>query len=205
MDERRRQDESLRELGGWLTTSRKRIEGQVTVRRSRRGRRPETTVSIDHRFPCELDAFAGWHIRTKPSFLPLDHFASETRARIKGAEQAQRGRTLYCHDLERNEATAVASYHLDVRTHLPLLLTMLGLREDSEENPRLRELTLTGALVLKFHLHAIAEATGRGGHVDIDLADKRRLEFLQRLGFRKARRLRGFRPAGTHLRQPAPR
>ena len=75
MDEKRRQDEALRELGEWLTASRKRIGGQVTLRERKRARRPETTVSIDHRFPCGLDAYVGWHIRTKPSFLPLNQFA----------------------------------------------------------------------------------------------------------------------------------
>jgi hypothetical protein len=205
MDERHAQTD-LDELGRWLTSERRRIEKQVTVREARRARGPNTTVSIDHRFPCRLDAHAGWHVRTRPAYLPFAHFSSEVRARIKGAENmGPRGRTIYCHDLGLEQVTSVLGYHLAVRPHLPVLITTLGLRRDREMTVALRDRSLAGALVLKHHLHAIADRAGRGGHVDLDLNDSRQLELARRLGFRKAPRMKGFRPAGTHLRQPAPR
>ncbi|MGN6556836.1 MAG: hypothetical protein ACTHLH_02350 [Solirubrobacterales bacterium] len=122
---------------------------------------------------------------------------------MKSAER-QRGRAIYCHDAQLAEVTAVCSYHIDSRPHLPVLITTLGFREDAEGNPTLEDRTLAGALVLKHHVHAIADRIGRGGHVDIDLADRRQLHLAGRLGFRKAPRLKNFRPAGLHLRQPAP-
>ncbi len=116
-----------------------------------------------------------------------------------------RGRTIYCHDLGLEQVTSVLGYHLDARAHLPVLITTIGLRDDREMTTALRERSLAGALVLKHHLHAIARQAGRGGHVDLDLNDKRQIELARRLGFRQAPRMRKFRPAGTHLRQPAPR
>lgn len=202
------EQDNLDELGQWLAGRRRRIRDQVTLRETQRGPGPETAIAIDHRFPCELEAHAGWHVRTNPAYLPGVHFTSHTRACVNGAESAgagARGRTIYCHDVGLGEVTAVLVYHLDRRTHLPVLLTALGLRSDREMTVALRDRSLAGALVLKHHLHAIADRAGRGGHVDLDLNDKRQLDLAQRLGFRRAPRVRRFRPAGTHLRQLAPR
>lgn len=194
----------LRELGRWLARSRHRLAQQVKVREATKAHGRETVVSIDHRFPSEIEGYGGWHIQTRPSFLPFAHFASQTRARVKGTESL-RGRAIYCHDLDLAEVTSVIGYHIDERAHLPVLITTLGFRADASGSPAMRDRTLAGALVLKHHLHALAERIGRGGHVDIDLADKRQLELARALGFRKAPRLKRFRPAGLHLRQPAPR
>jgi hypothetical protein len=206
MDGKSHKDDPLQELARWLVDSRRRIENQVNLSETKRARGTETVVSIDHRFPCSLDAHAGWHIQTQPAFLPNAQFASETRAHIKGAERMRgRGRTIYCHDLDLGEVTSVLGYHIDARPQLPVLITTLGFRSDSAASAAMYERTIAGALVLKHHLHAVAKRIGRGGHVDIDLADKRQLDAADRLGFRKAPQLKRFRPAGTHLRQPAPR
>ncbi len=187
MDERSEQDD-LDELGRWLTSERRRIERQVTVRETRRARGRDTTAAIDHRFPCGLHAHAGWHVRTRPAYLPLAHFPSETRARIKGAENmGARGRTIYCHDLGLEQVTSVLGYHLDARTHLPVLITTLGLRSDKEMTVALRDRSLAAALVLKHHLHAIADRAGRGGHVDLDLNDSRQLELAHLPVFARVR------------------
>jgi hypothetical protein len=196
-------DESLAELARWLPEVRERIRKQVIVRETAGATGTQTMVTIDHRFPSALDSYAGWHVQTKPTFIPTAHFESEPRARVKSAERL-RGRAIYCHDLQLAEVTSVLSYHIDSRPHLPVLITTLGFRADAAGNVALQARTLAGALVLKHHVHAIADRIGRGGHVDIDLADKRQLDLARQLGFRKAPRLKRFKPAGLHLRQPAP-
>jgi len=193
-------ESSLATLGGWLGDRRDAIASQVIVRDVA----GQTEVSIDHRFSCDLEPHAGWHVRTRPTLLPRAHFASYAGAKIKGAAH-DRGRAIYCHDPLSNEVTAALSYHLDGRAHFPLLVTAFGFRIDTAGSAFMRERTLAAALVIKHHLHAIAAAVGRGGHVDIDL-NKRddQLDLAKELGFRKARKVRDFRPSGHHLRQAAP-
>ncbi len=195
--------QALDELAAWLPRVKDQIRGQIVIHEAKIATGTQTTVSIDHRFSCDLPKHSGWHVQTAPTFLPSTHFSSETRARVKSAER-QRGRAIYCHDPQLAEVTAVCSYHIDARPHLSVLITKLGFRDDVEGNPTLEARTLAGALVLKHHVHAIADRIGRGGHVDLDLADRRQLSLAGRLGFRKAPRLKNFRPAGLHLRQPAP-
>jgi len=196
-------EKALEELAAWLPEVRERIRGQIVIREAKTATGTMTAVSIDHRLTCDLPTHAGWHVQTKQAFLSQEHFGSEMRIRVNNAAKA-RGRAIYCHDPQLAEVTSVVSYHVDERRHLPVLITTLGFRKDVEGNPALGTRTLAAALVLKHHVHAIAERIGRGGYVDLDLADKRDLEWARRLGFRKAPRLKGFRPAGEHLRQQAP-
>jgi len=192
------------ELGRWLAGARERIFRQVNVREKERSTGKETVVTIDHRLSCDLEAHAGWHIQTRPTVLPRAHFSSEVRAKIKTAERT-RGRAIYCHDLIDQEVIAAVSYHIDEDSHMPVLITTLGFRTDTGDNAFLRYKTLAGALVLKHHVHAIADKIGRGGYVDIDLAPGAAQPGLaQELGFQKAPRVKGFNPGGLHLRQPAP-
>ncbi len=190
-------------LANWLSAARQRIHRQLNVRTQKRASGTQTEIRIDHRMPCDLDLFPDWHIQTLPTFLPRVHFASYAGAKIKSA--ARHGRAIYCHDSSAQEVTAALSYHLDQRTHLPILITALGFRTDTCGSALMRRRTLSAALVLRHHLHAISAALERGGHVDIDLHNiDDELEMAHDLGFRPAPRIRGFRPAGTHLRQSAP-
>jgi hypothetical protein len=196
---------ALRELSLWLTDARARISRQVIVRVSKRASGIETVISIDHRMSCDLDAHDGWHIRTGETFLPEVHFSSQARTYVKTAAR-KRGRAIYCYDLTDGEVVAAISYHIDEDSTMPVLITTLGVRIDIRGNDFLRYRTLAGALVLKHHLHAVAEKIARGGHVDIDLADKdaAHFELAQELGFQRAPKIKGFRPGGIHLRQAAP-
>jgi hypothetical protein len=194
------EEEILAELAAWLGEHADGISRQVVVREAT----GTTEVSIDHRLSCELERHAGWHVQTAPTLLPRGHFPSFAGARIKAAS-AERGRALYCHDPLSQEVTAALSYHLDERKELPLLITAIGFRTDVAGSAFMRERTLSAALVLKYHLHALAAIAGRGGHVDIDLVKREdQLELARELGFRPARRTKGFRPSGHHLRQSAP-
>lgn len=193
------EEEALAELGVWLGQHAEGISRQVVVR----GEKGKTEVSIDHRLSCDLGRHAGWHVQTKPTLLPRGHFPSFAGARIKAASTG-RGRALYCHDPLSQEVTAALSYHLDERKELPLLITAIGFRTDVARSAFMRERTLSAALVLKHHLHALAAIVGRGGHVDIDLSKRDdQLELAKELGFRPAPRTKGFRPSGHHLRQLA--
>jgi hypothetical protein len=193
----------LAELARWLTDARERIRGQVHVREYKRASGNETVVAIDHRLSCDLDAHEGWHVQTRPTLLPRAHFSSWAIAHIKTAGR-RRGRAIYCHDPLVQEVIAAVSYHIDDDPRMPILLTTLAFRTDAAGNPFLRYRTLAGALVLKHHLHALAGKIGRGGHLDIDLADRERLDLARALGFRSAPKMKGFRPGGLHLRQQAP-
>jgi hypothetical protein len=192
---------SLSELAGWLSAAQDRISRQVNVRETRSASGTKTVVTIDHLLSCDLSAHAGWHIRTRATFIPSANFSSEVRTKIKTAERL-RGRAIYCDDLLDRELVAAVSYHIDEDSRIPVFLTELGFRKDIVGNALLRFKTLSGALVLKHHLHAIAAKIGRGGYVDTDLAPgSEHLELARELGFRKAPRIRGLRIGGTHLRQ----
>ena len=192
---------ALSELARWLSDARDRIDRQVHVRK--RAARKETAVKIDHRLSCDLESHTGWYVHTRPTFLPRAHFSSQVRFTIKTAA-GMRGRAIFCHDLNEQEVVAVISYHVDEGVHMPVLITTLGFRTDTAGNAFLSYRTLAGALVLKHYLHTIANKIGRGGHLDLDLADKAQLEVARELGFRRAPKVKGFRPGGLHLRQQAP-
>jgi len=96
------------------------------------------------------------------------------------------------------------SYHIHDNAGIPMLLTTIALRTDIEGNAFLRYRTLSGALVVKQYVRAIADRIGRGGYVDLDLADLKHEPLVRELGFRKAPNVKGLRPGGVHLRQPAP-
>lgn len=195
---------NISELGivaQWLSDAHGRIRNQVIVRTRAAG--SETGVAIDHRLPCDLERHAGWHVHTRATFLPRDHFSSQVRFKIKTAA-ATRGRAMFCHDLDEQEVVAVMSYHLDESTRVPILITALGFRMDAGAHPLLGYRSLAGALVLKHHLHAVAYKVARGGFVDMDLANRADLELARELGFRRAPSVKGFRPSGLLLRQQSP-
>jgi hypothetical protein len=190
-------------LARWLADAGERIHGQVRVDESEQASGKQTVVSIDHRLSCPLDAHDGWRISTKPTFLPREHFSSQARHYLKTAEPG-RGRTIYCHDMSLGEVVAALSYHIDENRRIPVLLTTIGFRIDAGASAFLSYGTLAGALVLKQYVHAVAAKTNRGGYVDIDLAASSCEGLVRELGFQNAPRVRGFRPGGLHLRQPAP-
>jgi hypothetical protein len=176
----------------------------VTVRETTSAYGPRTVVEIDHLLACPLERHDLWRVSTKPTFLPDKHFSSQARHYLKTASQA-RGRTVYCHESRVGEVVAALSYHLDDKPQIPVFVTTIGLRRDAAASAFLEYRTLAGALVLKHYVHAIAEKAGRGGHVDLDLANRDHEAHMRRLGFRLAPKVQGFRVAGLHLRQPAPR
>jgi hypothetical protein len=195
--------EPLARLAGWLEAESPRMVDQVHVSRTKRATGIETRVRIDHRLPSQIDQYDGWHIRTRRTFLPPSQFGSHARMCIKNAN-ARRGRAIYCYEPTSEEVVAAATYHIDQKGDFPVLLTTLAFRTDTDDTVGLLDRTLAGALVLKHHLHAVAEKIGRGGHIDIDLADPSQEPLLRQLGFRKAPQIPGFKPAKRHLRQRAP-
>lgn len=198
--------DALEILSRWLCHEdvAERIAAQVKVRTQPSAYGARTKVEIDHQLACPLDLHEGWRVTTKRTYLPSAHFSSQARHYLKTAED-ERGRTIYCHELGAAQVVAALSYHIDDRPTIPVLLTAIGLRIDTDENAYLAQRTLVGALVLKQYVHAIADQIDRGGYVDLDLSNRQEEPVVRRLGFRPAPRLKGFRPGGLHLRQPAPR
>jgi hypothetical protein len=192
------------QLGDWLVDHREDIRAQVRIREGRRDGELKTLVDVDHRFTCAAAKLGRLHVRARRTFLPRAQFSSETRVCIGNAARSDAGRVLYCEDQVLGEVIAVLSFHIDRRSGHPVLITAIGLRTDVENNPSLAARSLAAGLVLKHYVHAVSELIGRGGHVDLDLADRSHLELMRELGFRPAPRVPGFDPGGTHLRQPAP-
>lgn len=196
----------LEELAGWLAEPAQvaSIRSQVTLRGARSAFGPRTNVAIDHQLVCPIEPYGTWHVTTKPTLLPRAHFSSRATSLLPTREP-RHGRTIYCHERSRAEVVAALGYHIDARAHLPVLVTAIAFRQHIANDPQLPAVTLAGMLVLKQYAHAIAYLSGRGRHLDLDLADgEREEEAARRLGFRTAPRLRNFRPGGKHLRQPAP-
>lgn len=196
--------ERLANLGAWLASERGQIAAQVTVRERRRGAEQKTTIAIDRRTHCPHRQLAELRIHTRKTFLPRAHFSSEAKVRIANATRSEAGRVIYCEDPVLGEVIAALAFHIPAHAEHPLLITAFALRDDVDANPRLARRSLAAVLVLKHYLHAISARLGRGGHLDIDLADRNQLELMRDLGFRPAPRLPNFRPGGTHLRQAAP-
>ena len=196
-------DDPLDLLARWLTGQRATISRQVTIRKSEGAYGPLTEVAIDHRLPCGLAGLGGWRISTKATFLFPQHFESPPRFYLKTADHG-RGRAIYCHDLSAAEVVAGMSYHVHEGARTPVFVTMIAFRTDIADSAFLRYRTLAAALVVKHYVHAIAEKIGRGGYVDLDLAERKHEPYACELGFRKAPKVKGLRPGGLHLRQPAP-
>jgi hypothetical protein len=172
------------------------IARQVTVH----AERSLTHVAIDHLLSCPLDGHGGWRISNKAAFLPKTHFGSQARIRLNSAKD---GRTICAHDRSSAEVTAALSYHIDTRPRMPVLITAIGLRTDAADSAWETYRALAGVLVAKQYVHALSAMIGRGGYVDLDLGDPKLKALMQRIGFTPAPRIRGFTPAGIHMRQLA--
>lgn len=198
---RRAAEANLDVLGGiieWISRSKPTwsLDQQVHVEL----RRGQTFVRVDHRIPPDEHIEAGWRVTTHKQLLPSVHFPSGARATINGASD-ERGRRLYCIDQASDEVIAAMSYHVDEDARMPVLLTAIGLRVDAGALPDLYDRTRGAVLLLKQYVHEIARQLGRGAHVDIDIGDPEVIKDLEFLGFKRAPRVRGLRPSGTHLRQ----
>jgi len=197
-------DDPLVSLARWLTDQRAVIDiaGHVTVRETTRALGDRTIVEIDHLLSCPLVGYEGWRIRTQRTFLPRGHFSSHAAHSLKTADHG-RGRTIYCQDhVLDDEVVAGISYHVDERASWPVFITAIGFRVDFKGHVELRRRTVAGAFVLKQYVHAISDALGRGGYVDIEVPSNDEA-YARELGFRNAPKLKGLRTSGRHMRQPA--
>jgi hypothetical protein len=178
---------------------------QVAVETGETAYGERTVIRIDHRIPDVATARrARWRITTHAQALPREKFDERGRARI-GSASAERGRRLYCIDLDSEEVMAALAYHLDDRPGRPLLLTAIAFRIDTDESPELRLQSRVCLGLLKQYVHAISARIGRGGFVDVDAPDRADvLRALGLLGFRPAPHVKHFEPGGVHMRQAAP-
>ncbi len=196
--------DALSRVGVWLAPQRRQIRDQVVVNHGREEGEERTKIRIDHLLHA-ADAGVGLlRIHTHKTFLPRAHFSSEAKMRISNAARSDSGRAIYCVDPEMGEVIAAVALHLPRDPRHPVLLTAIALRDDVEENRTLAARSIVAGLVLKHYVHAISHRLDRGGHVDIDLASPAQVDLMRELGFKKAPKISGFRPAGTHLRQAGP-
>lgn len=176
------------------------VSGQVHIQSIRTAAGPRTSVSIDHRIPSEADPSGGWRITTRAQLLPKAHFLRHARDKVNAASD-ERGRRIYCIDLGSQEVLTALSYHLDDAGSLPLLITAIALRSDSEAPSALFDQSRAAALLTKQYLHVISADTGRGDFVDIDHGNPRETQDLEDIGFTRAPKVKGYRPAGALWRQ----
>jgi hypothetical protein len=194
-------DDSLEVFGRWLRGQRSAIARQVTVRKTGTAYGERTKVAIDHRLTCDLPGHGGWRVTTKRTFLPRSHFSSHAAYLLKTADHG-RGRTIYCQDeLLDYEVVCGIRYHIHDRADWPVFIIAIAFRTDFKGDVELRRRTVAGALLLKQYAHAISEAAGRGGYVDIEVPSHDAVQYARELGFRRAPKLTGLRPSGTHMRQ----
>lgn len=179
------------------------IPAAVRVRKSGTAYGERTTVRIDHRLPePSRGTHAAFRITTQEQFLPRAHFDRAVRETVNRAALA-RGRRIYAIELHTQEVLAALSYHLHDSPSRPLLITALATRTDGAPDLYARSLAL--AWLLKQYTHAVSHHTERGGHVDMDAANRPdTIAALRGLGFRDAPHVKGFSPSGRHLRQDAP-
>ena len=192
------------EIRRWLHDARTNLNLRAHVHITKSGtvHGERTTVQIDHRIPGPRSGRrARWRITTKAQRLFKVHFHIDVREEVNAAS-TQRGRVLYCIDLDRQEVVAVLSYHIDDKSHFPVLLTVIGMRIDGRTDDDLTDSSRGGALILKQYAHEIARRLGRGAFLDIDASnDSQVLAELNALGFRNAPQVKDLRISGTHLRQ----
>ena len=180
------------------------IKGAVTIKATGTAYGERTVVQIDHRLPEPgRGTRAAFRATTREQFLPRAHFDRSVRQIVNRAS-ADRGRRIYAIELSSQEVMAVLSYHLHDSPGRPLLITALGARADEHAPPDLYARSLALVWLLKQYAHAVSERTMRGGHVDMDAANRPDvIGVLRQLGFRDAPRVSGFSPSGRHLRQDA--
>ncbi|HYM45537.1 MAG TPA: hypothetical protein VES65_05175 [Solirubrobacteraceae bacterium] len=180
------------------------IKGAVTIKATGTAYGERTVVQIDHRLPePDHGTRAAFRATTREQFLPRAHFDRSVRQTVNRAS-ADRGRRIYAIELGSQEVMAVLSYHLHDSPGRPLLITALGTRADEHAPPDLYARSLALVWLLKQYAHAVSERTKRGGHVDMDAANRPDvIGVLRQLGFRDAPRVSGFSPSGRHLRQDA--
>jgi hypothetical protein len=196
-------DDVLAPLARWLIDRRSAIdiEGKIAITKKASPEGELTIIMIDHLVSCQLPGRDGWRVTTKRTYLPPRHFHSSAAHTLKSADH-DRGRTIYCMDHGFNdEVVAALSYHLDKRGSWPLFITAIGFRIDFPDNAVLRQRTLEAAFLLKQYAHAIAALTERGGDVHAEVPPNSVTRYAEELGFRNAKRPKGLRSSGTHLRQ----
>jgi hypothetical protein len=162
-----------------------------------------TKVRIDHRIPADAEAGRpGLRVTTNSRTLFRAHFDSKVRKKMT-ARAHERGRRLYCEDLDRAQVLAVLTYHIDERGDVPILITSIGQRADAVGNPQLTQSSRFCAALLKQYVHAISAKLGRGPYLDYDSGSREEEPELERLGFKPAPRVEGRRPGGKMWRQDA--
>jgi hypothetical protein len=159
-----------------------------------------TSVSIDHRVPTSSRGSSGLRFTTKRQYLPGPHFHRNVRETINQADVAK-GRRIYCVDLARNEVVAALSYHIDQRKRMPVMLTAVALRIDTDAVPDLYDWSRATAFLLKQYVHELASQIGRSAQLHIDADNVDAIRDLSDIGFVRASFVKGLRVSGTHMRQ----
>jgi hypothetical protein len=171
------------------------IEGQVTKSIVENGK---NQLHIDHLIPARgVTGKVAFRITSNVRVLPTVHFPnSEVRSEIHSASAA-RGRAIFCVRRDVDEVIAAISYHLPDRG--PLELRVVAIREDPGQ-PGIWAESRHAVVMLKAYLHVFGEQLDRGADLiyeaDTQAAKNEACGFL---GFKRAKRSRGFRLSGREL------
>jgi hypothetical protein len=171
------------------------IEGQITKSIVENGK---NRLHIDHLIPAQGSKGAvAFRITSKVQVLLTVHFPnSHVRSEVHSASAA-RGRAIFCIRTDVDEVIAAISYHLPDKG--PLELRAIAIREDAGQ-PEIWAESRHAVVMLKAYLHVFGEQLKRGADLVYEADTQAAIdEACGFLGFKRAKRPRGFRLSGREL------
>ena len=138
-----------------------------------------------------------WRVTTVGTVLLSKYFGDEaSRERINKNRNKARGRVVYCIDDRRLPLVAV-SFHVDPRRTVPLLLTAVALRTDTDQAAAISEAAAGWVLA---YLLEVARQDGRPHELAVELTRAQRADVFEAIGFRRAPPPLGYTPRAPDYR-----
>lgn len=162
-----------------------------------------TEVSIDYRLPApSRNREARFRLTTQGSYhLPASFGWAGTELNSIRRDSKQRGRGVYCIDLETQSVISAIGYHIDERSSLAIFVRGIATLETGD--PAAIRVSRGTAVVILGLLHVVAEHLERPGYLDFNAPNRQVADDARVFGFRPARRPAAFShaPRYAYLRQ----
>jgi hypothetical protein len=171
------------------------IETQVTRAIVEYGK---NALQIDHLIPHDsIGGKVAFRITSEFKVLPSRDFPDvAVRQAVHSVSQA-RGRAIFCIRRDVDEILAAIAYHVPDRG--PLELRALAIRQDPG-HPEIWAESRHAVVMLKAYLHIFGEKLALSADLTYEADTQAKVdEACRHLGFRRAKRPRGFRLSGREL------
>jgi hypothetical protein len=147
----------------------------------------KNALSLDHRIPSgDRAGRARYLITTNYRVLDRAAFRRADRGTINSAS-LERGRAIYCVDIESDEVSAALAYHVPDRGRL--LIRAMALRQDSNR-PDVWRRSRFDLIICKAYLHVFAAKIGRPAELLYNPESAAAAtEASENLGFRPAKKV----------------